>query len=592
MVICPGLRKVIFDTSHIKGRCLATVMAFLVALVGISLIVFRMIYLEDPVYGGDEFSYWINAKLINLEKGLHPQGSHIGAVTNWSYLFFLNICQSISFTIVSVQFANLILLLISAWLAWIISKGILPSYQALIPAAFIFISGVSVFSVAAMPEAFLMFLFLVQTAVVVRLWVPGYTLVAAILGILSGLMVLTKPHGVALTAGGILAIISYSAFSRKKKDFCYLVLRDVFFWLLSSYLTVSIIRSVFEAQIILSPVGFAGPLYGGIASRAISETKILELFLNGLWFLSAHLAVVFSLFSPAFFQNYFCLTQIRRSGSLESKHALLSFWTFWILLMLLGLVSAFSVVVGEHNPFEANRLHIRYWSCLTPVLLIVSLSALNMKLDSVSLYSPRREAILHSAWFLLCASALVFVFCPNMRLFPWDGVEVFGLYQPRPDDWNHDAMIPFSRWIVTGLFIVAFLSFLLDKIRAGAYLLMVIGIITIGNLRTTEWQSIHMREVEPLVKEAKEIGGELKDSGPGVVITDVPWGVFSHVRFHLPALTSEVVQPSDRKLTEKDISKGVKWIVAKSSDDLTEIRTANLSRKLSKLSLYRVNSEQ
>jgi hypothetical protein len=464
----------------------------------------------------------------------------------------------------------------------------LPHNQSWLAASFVFIAGISVYSVASMPEIFLMVLFLIQIWLILRWWSPGGFLIPATIGLLAGGMILTKPHGVAISVGTAFGVLAYAALFGGGKLLLRDVLKDLVIALCLCYLTISGFRSFFEARLVLSPLGFSGPVYSGIASKSLETLGLSRLALGSIWFACAHASVLAAIYAPALWGNCLCLAEERRRGELGSKHALLSMIVFGVFTCILALVAAFSFSIGTTNAFEANRLHVRYWAFLAPLVFTVALSSFSVQrtLEDSKIWGAIR--FVETLGVLVGCSTLLFVFAPQMRLFPWDAPDLFALYQPRIQDWNHQAMLPQSIWIAGLLFLALFVSTAINRLRVLCYAMVVTLFVGLGNIRSTEWQLLHMRDVTPLIKEAKLLAAATAPKSTGAIITDEPFGRVSYIRFHLPLRTSVVSQPLDKELTASDLPDGTQWVIASSSVDLSNVAELAPLQRLSLLSLYKV----
>jgi hypothetical protein len=564
--------------------------SLVIGIVGVGLIAYRSLALDAPVYGPDELAYWLNAQLLDIEQGSYPQGPMVGAVKNYVFLLLLAAIQSFEEAIPVLRIVNFLLLVLAAWLILGISREILPRNQSLLAASFVFLTGISVYSVASMPEIFLMVLFLIQIWLIMRWWSPGQLAIPAAIGLLAGGMILTKPHGVAIGAGMVFGILSYAALFGRRKVLLRDVSKDVVVALCFCYLSICGIRSLFEGQLVLSPLGFSGPVYAGIASKSFETLGLYRLVLGSFWFACAHAAVLSAIYSPAIWGNLLCLVEERQRGEPGSKHALLSMMVFGVFASMLVLVSAFSFSIGTSNPFEANRLHVRYWAFLAPLLFTVALSSLSAQRRLKDPKLRRTSRVVETLGVLTGCIALFFIFAPQMRLFPWDAPDLFALYQQGLQDWNHQAMVPQSIWIMGLLFAVLCVCTATGRFRLPCYAVVVSLFVGFGNIRTTEWQLVHMRDVTPLIQEARTLAAATPPKSTGAILTDDPWGRLSYIRYHLPPRTSVVRLPQTNELAISALPDDAEWVVAPSSVDLSKVGSLTLVRRLSLLSLYQVQA--
>lgn len=317
-----------------------------------------------PVVFADEWSYSSFSRLISFDKVPVP-----------SYLYFLTF-RSTSFCgddfLGCARILNSILFVASAPFIYLTAKRVSSASAAIVVAITSIAGAANIYTAFFMPEAMYFFVFWVLTWVATSLTRLSPALFGALMGGLLGLLALVKIHALFLVPAYCLYALYVSYISQQHRPR----------WQHASSLLLCTIASLILVKF---PVGYAlagrsgltwfGHLYGTQADGVVSTNNRLSIVIQSLMNLEGHLmglALIFGLPCAALASRLLSARRVPVDDS-DKKLELVGVYAFLILISMLTITVGFTASVAGTGPYESiNRLHVRYYDFVLPLLYVVA----------------------------------------------------------------------------------------------------------------------------------------------------------------------------------------------------------------------------
>ena len=343
----------------------ATILIFIVGLGAL----IRNLAVNYPLIFGDEGIFLIRAKYVGRPQML--AGNELAAwVPNSLYLwlnhsiFYLGANYAIGARLINVLFFVLSLIVLYA-----IASQFASSRKAAFVALAVGVGPMNIYTAFVMPETMFMCAYLCLGFVLIR-HIHDRPIYAGFLsGTVLGAASLIKPHGLLL-----IPVVLFSLLVLK------LSVREWCRWVTCGAAAGAVLGSAFATiellnLLILGKVGFSlGPTYTTLVTKSSAAWSIAPIF----YVMAGHIALVLSLYA---FPVLVVAMDFLRGSVVTStlaervKLKMLLIFTVSTGCLLLITTSKFTVSVVGSSPYEQlNRLHVRYYFFVLPLLLVLFLA--------------------------------------------------------------------------------------------------------------------------------------------------------------------------------------------------------------------------
>jgi phosphoglycerol transferase len=347
------------------NRLMATILIFIVGLG----VLFRNLVVNYPLIFGDEGIFLIRAKYAGRPYML--AGNELAAwVPNSLYLwlnhsiFFLGANYAIGARLINVLF-----LVVSLMVLYAIAALFVSSRKAALAAVAVGVGPMSIYTAFVMPETMFLCAFLCLAFVLIR-HIGDRPIYAGFLsGITLGAASLIKPHGLMLIPIVLLVLL---ALKLSVREWCRWTTcaAAAGIALGSAFATIGILNYLISGKF-----GFSlGPAYSMVVNRSTAASSIASI----LYVIAGHVALVLSLYALPMLVVLMTLCRgVVATGSLPERIQLKALLIFTVLagFVLLITTSKFTVSVVGLSPYEQlNRVHVRYYFFVLPLLLVLFLA--------------------------------------------------------------------------------------------------------------------------------------------------------------------------------------------------------------------------
>ena len=340
----------------------ATILIFVVGLGAL----IRNLAVNYPLIFGDEGIFLIRAKYIGRPQML--AGNELAAWVPNSLYLWLN--HSIFYLganyAVGARLINVLFLVISLVILYGLASLFVSSRKAAFVALAVGVGPMSIYTAFVMPETMFMCAYFCLGFVLVR-HIHDHPIYAGFLsGTVLGAASLIKPHGLLLIPVVLFALVILK-----------LSVREWCRWATCAAAAGAVLGSAFAAIgllnfLILGQFGFSlGPTYRTLVSKSSAAWSISPI----LYVMGGHVALVLSLYA---FPVLVVATAFLRGSVVTStlaariKLKMLLIFTVSSGCLLLITTSKFTVSVVGASPYEQlNRVHVRYYFFVLPLLLVL-----------------------------------------------------------------------------------------------------------------------------------------------------------------------------------------------------------------------------
>jgi hypothetical protein len=534
---------------------------------GHALILARAANIAAPLYGSDEIAYWHNARSLFAGVDRTAFNPYLQQVNCDLFYLIVGWLAQRPEGALTMRLLNYMLLILAASLLYRAARGITSRAWSAVAAAFFFVTGPSVLLIATMPETTYCFFFALLTFVLVRYWAPGAAGASLLVGILTGALMLIKPHGIAVALACMATVLAIPILLRRDVRALRTATIDLVIVAIGFVAAVVAIGSFARGELILSPAKLIGQFYGGILSRSdpLSPSRLL----NIAFYYAAHALILVMFFAPAVVLSARLLAKsvigARVIGARQQQMIVLVTFTAFSAAAIFMMTAVFTETVGAASDLERWRIHGRYWTFLIPWLALIAFTSFSWS------EWPGETARADWAVGLLGAAAtllFVLVIAPRFSLHPWDFPELFGFYRPELQNWKMQLLwFPHAFAISLTVILLSFAAWLYRiSYRGLIYAAALLIVFVVGNVSTTQWQvegaaSNSGRTASGIA--ARRIVGE---HSVGALIGATYWGQsLYYLAFNLPLHSYVIEKPAGASLSEADLPAGVEWVITAAS---------------------------
>ena len=530
----------------------------------------RNIALTSPTMGGDEYSYYSGARKLPDISVLKSRDPYLQLAPN---LVFLGLGKL--FFLISrnpdmlMKMFNGVAFSISVLLVCIImyrlTQGRFPFYAPII----ISLLPISAFSAYFMPETLYVLIFLSLASVLIFL-IPKYDFLAVCVGgILSGALVLTKPHGISVFVATLLTILSLVLLPVTLRLAWRRVLTLAGLFVLSAYVSEIILSWAITGELSWDPLLFVGSGYKGILDESVGVLFSKGLFAKIGRNAVGHIIVLLficviplayfwgwlrSIFSEAGLLPTFQIIEIRRI------HILVVF-TLLATIAAIAMTVNFAVQVSQYTPSELAKLHGRYYSYVLFLYL----------LGYFVLQKKNGPALISTGglrwWGVtgLIAAVLMFWVQRGFIIYPWDYPEIFsvslwGTFGTRSLNWPIIAL---------GIIVYGLIS-IKPKLHLVLFPVFILILFSASNYMTIEWQFAHSEGVGMLAMQGRALRDIIPETerSRGVIIGSDRYGIMSYFLFGFSSDAWVRSIPEGESITLEMLPLDTDWVILLDNYDL------------------------
>lgn len=366
----------------------------------------------NPAIFADEWYYSKMARLMPLSEAIVPSYLYL-------WLFRGSLACGDGF-LDCVRVGNALFWVGGGFLFYLVARNYMPRLLAIVLVIGGLLAPTNIYTSFFMPEATYYFGFAALSWVALSpdAWTPARRALAA--GLVVGLMSLVKVHAVFLipAVSLFLAVGAWMDGGAGRRGQALLA---------AALVPVTALAVKFGVGYLIAgdpALSVFGSFYGNTASSTGNTSKLALLgpaFINFRGHLMA-LAILASL--PLAMLLHLVLSRAARQQSGAALNRL-QLWTFLMLGSTAGLTVAYTASISGIGPNEVLRLHLRYYSFVLPLLVMLAAAAFARPSEPLPA-GARRSAWLVAA-FLLAVLAFALWRLPTYSITPVDAPEISGI---------------------------------------------------------------------------------------------------------------------------------------------------------------------
>lgn len=517
---------------------------------------------DGVVFGGDEYAYL--ARALFPGELLARTDPSLQQVSNHGYLALVRLANAGPARLQLVHLWGAVAYAIGGVFTVLLARRFLDRLGSLLVGVLYFLLPTTAWVSSVMPEPVYAGLFAVVAYLVLR---PDGRLRARDAlgaGLAIGVLFSVKPHAIAVLLGtcAFAAIAGLAprgggarAAPRTLRSLSAAALVVAGFWIAAT-LAAGILGGAWAA----SPRALVGGLYGGAVSGAVSSSFWSAASPAVLRYAAGHLVLLCMLFGVPLALVVADGSRALRQRAAPGEAGALA--PGLLALLVLGAAVAmtciFTAQAGAANPFEAGRLHVRYYSFALPLAALAGLAALRGR---------RPDAAVRVGGAVMIAATIAFALVSSraFKLYPWDAADVFALFDPTNRYWGFArALPPWVRHASLGVLAAAGLVVALRPrwaapVLVGTWVLL----FAAGNLSVYRWQRVHVRGVSARYQEARAFSTLVRERGlgSGAIVGRERYGTMAYSLAGL-ANAPHVRVLDGGTITAADLPPEASWVVA------------------------------
>jgi phosphoglycerol transferase len=424
----------------------------------------------------------------------------------------------------------------------------------------------SAYSAYFMPET-VYGLFFVLLATCVVLFLPARPFVGAIAcGSIVGVMLLVKPHAIALFAAVLLTIGALAVAPRTMRTRGPVVLCAVGLFTASTYAALVTVNWLLTAVLRLHPFLFVGEIYQSYLFQGLSVGLWMERLQLLLSILGGHVIVLASLVAPALALAITHLRGLYRGDpdrterAVQAARAQFVLITFALLATLtaVAMTTNFTASAAQTSPFEALRIHGRYYSFVLWLHLLVFYGLMDQHRGRWEASWVRAGSVIG-----LAAACLLWYVRRSRVIFPFDYPEAFA-FSAWHSSMPADGLSSVGAQVAIGVAIAAY-AVMLWRGAGGvrAYSFALIAVFSVSSLRVTDWQRVNSVENSRLRSDAR-FTRRMVDAnapGPGLVVGPEWNGPIAYFLFNFHSSPAVLVRPRGAVVATSDVPPDARWVI-------------------------------
>lgn len=527
-----------------------------------ALLAVRVVAIDSPVMGSDEYAYFQSAHFDAARDQLFLLDTNIQRVDNKVYPWLYKLWSTASLQRVADvgRLFNAFLYSVCALLLFAIFQRLFDRRVALISALLYLTFPFSIYATMLLPEVEFQF----TVYVLVAIWVFGAPLPSwkriLFAAAVAALGYLTKPHA----AAAILASVAWLGVAGLGLPYDAPLVRRiggaawrVLLFLVATYVFMKVFGRLLDPRTSGTVVA---SFYAQYLKGLRDPHYLLEHAGTTAMYAAGHLWLLCVFFLPAFplliAESWAWLRGREAPGRIAGKPFSSGAMALLILLLVLALVAmvaVFTDAAAAGSDFEKGRLHGRYLALLFPLLLGYAVAGV-YKTPAKVLAALGLLALWTFAWF----GTQIF------QLYPWDYPDAFGFFTPTPGRWSFDGALPWTcTWtLIAGT--LAWLVFAVSRYRRAVYGVFVLAVMVLAHFQAGAWLAAQSRYAQVSIDAGNAVAAYLGDqpAGKGMIATTDRFGQASYLLAAIDSLQHVDVLRPGQALRESAVPAGVQWVVA------------------------------
>lgn len=459
----------------------------------------------SPIYGGDEYAYFISGLYRSNLPLIWARDPAIQKIVNPAYLLMIRVAADLfNDAAVAMRLASAILFSVFVgYFGWYV-KRMAGFPHAILCVAVLGVLPSSAYSAAVMPDV--LYYCAITAAVLsgASLFPRRYLLGALTSGWFMALAFLLKPHAVAPTLATCIFFVAVAmgALIGQQRAVALGAAKALITFIVGWYVSLLLFSLLFMDQLYLDPRYPLGLFYNSLSQGMTTDGLRLALQ-DPLLLVQYFLANIFCVLMVTF--PFLCISalniveQFRQPApysSIALRHAAVIGWLSLAVPITLAVVSLFTFTVGHSNPGEALRLHARYYAFMYIIAIVAGFAVSDWAGLLSKPVAPGRLGRVNGYVFLsvgwltcLCAGWL---HNRGFKLWFQDNTELFSLFEVFTPNFSFQPSVPGTSLASLILLMIAPFGALLFRRRIVLYVAIVtFAVFTLGLARTTRIQHVH-----------------------------------------------------------------------------------------------------
>jgi hypothetical protein len=543
-------RRDFFPTSLILG-----------VFVVFALLAIRVVAIDSPVMGSDEYAYFQTAHFDGARDQLFQLDANMQRVDNKVYPWLYKLWATASAQRVADvgRLFNAFLYSACALLLFAIFQRLFDRRIALISALLYLVFPFSIYATMLLPEVEFQF----AVYALVATWVFGTSLPSwrriLVAAAVAALGYLIKPHALAAVVASAawlglagLRPSGDTAIGRRLGS----AVRRVAVFVVATYIFTKLFGRLLDPK---TSGAVVSSFYASYLQGILRPGYLLAHIGTTAMYAAGHLWLLCVFFLPAFpilVSDSWAWVRGREvpatvAGKPFSRGAVAMF-VLLLVLALVAMVAVFTDAAAAGTDIEKGRLHGRYLALLFPLLLGYAIAGV---------YRTRASVL--SALGLLALWSFALVGTSVFQLYPWDYPDAFGFFKPTPGRWSFEGALS---WTCIGTLVVgtlAWLAFAVSPYRRAAYGLFVLATMILAHLQTGTWLAAQSRYAQSSIDAGNAVAAYLgeRPAGSGMIATTDRWGQVTYLLAAIDSMQHVRMLHADETLRESTVPAGVQWIV-------------------------------
>lgn len=547
-------------------RSAATIWLFLLATVGLIHFI-HAFSMPSPIYGGDEYSYLASGLFNSSLAELWQRDPYMPRIANPMFLALIKLAGNFFSDPASIirvlnVFAVIAFIGFATWYVAISSSN-RRAMVAIFPLGLLPSAG---YVVAVMPESMFYAAATGAPLALVMLMLKRPVAAGFVSGALSATAFLLKPHAISLMVGEVVSMLAlillmmFLKLERRRNGLLVTLLT----YLISTYVCIVVLSSVFTGNLALNPGSALGALYKGIGRESLSSIGsgigvIIYYFIGNV---SCILLFSFP-FVGLMTLKTFDVLYSRPISRPDLQFVMLFSTVLCVGVATLAMASIFTYSAGVASLSEAMRLHGRYYAYLYVLIIAGGSSVSDWQSTLAKTRLPHFDGyrLIGVGWLILGVYFLYVVW--QFRIYPWDNPELSAFYRLSISSWKWDGGISWSAWVAALALGMCALAFVFRARYIFSLLAMTItAVFVLANINNARWQRSVSANTSFLTDTGRFTHALFKrDEDSKVLIVGAErYGSMSYVLFGIACQCRVFVPGVGEPLSIRDVASDVKYI--------------------------------
>jgi hypothetical protein len=525
------------------------------------LICFRNYFLKTPIFGGDEYAYFIHALYSGVDLSeFDPLLQHTNNLVffRWLNLFLAKGHVEEFFIFKTIHLIEWFLIVFLIYFTFCRSlKKTQLHFSSLLT---LFLPS-SIYISTLMPDIELTLVVVTVVFLISRMNNKNEFVILTLIAFFSALGILIKPNAIILMCSSLFFILVKGYIVKIKNSLTctsFYLLFFIFIWFVSLFFLMSVLsNSAFSLS-----DAFSLKFYSFAISMPQGGSDLFTKLEQMLKYLFSHLLILFIIFplSIYFIIQSFIKIVLPNQYIFNLTKSESYVFLFLIILFIadLFMISIFSVNVSNVSYSESSRLHGRY---LLPLIVY-------MPVLTFYFINKIRTTFSHIRFFLFFNIAALFLFIyfvkSSYKIYPWDYPELFVFFSEHNFyNWTFSSPSFLSFYLI--IFILLF-GFLFSVYRPNFFkffsIINLCILLIFGNLREFLWAKSHLTNNSNAIFSGQFFNRSIESSNPGdgLFIGNERYGSDAYFLLNF-SRSPYIFQLPSGYVVDQSIVKEFKWVV-------------------------------